>query len=220
MPSQQDLSPRSCSGGSWARRCRPAMVSASPWWHPCMTSSSRPASLRPLQKANVSSVREEGGGPTGRALSGLLTTQRSKELTGGHLHLHTQQLQVVGWAAPHPGAPLHCHFGHEAPSLPSLPEGEGRWECLPPIAVVQSPGSSQVSMVMVAGDPFTATNTPHEPPHKLPQWPPGYELQSSLRTSFHKIDTHTRAKDSLALHFKFAFKPFNPIFKCVQRRKN
>ena len=54
----KDRSPRSCRGGSWTRCCRPFMVSTSSWWNSCMTSSSRPASFSPLQKANVSSVRE------------------------------------------------------------------------------------------------------------------------------------------------------------------
>lgn len=57
-------SPRSCRGGSWTRCCRPFMVSISSWWNSCMTSSSRPASLSPRQKENVSSV---GGGEAQRA---------------------------------------------------------------------------------------------------------------------------------------------------------
>lgn len=40
------------------------------------------------------------------------------------------------------------------------------------MAVVQSPGSSQVSMVMVAGDPFTATKTEAgEPACRAPKCP-------------------------------------------------
>lgn len=35
----------SCRGGSCTRCCRPFMVSTSPWWNSCMTSSSRPASF-------------------------------------------------------------------------------------------------------------------------------------------------------------------------------
>lgn len=36
------------------------MVSTSSWWNSCMTSSSRPASFSPRQKANVSSEMEGG----------------------------------------------------------------------------------------------------------------------------------------------------------------
>ena len=75
---------------------------------------------------------------------------------------------------------------------PTSPRGEARsrWEPhpparspgrpVPPTAVVQSPGSSQVSMVMVAGAPFTATKTSlvslagDRPALHPPQYPPSY----------------------------------------------
>lgn len=166
VPGTQSLSPRSCRGGSWTRCCRPFMVSISSWWNSCMTSSSRPASLRPRQKENVSSVRGRGAQRAGRSNHGrLLAAGRSRAArrpgAGG------QRAQVCMGGAP----PPHWHFLREAPQAclqpaqghpahpaphPQAAQPEG---LVPPMAVVQSPGSSQVSMVMVAGDPFTATQT-------------------------------------------------------------
>lgn len=58
------------------------------------------------------------------------------------------------------------------------------------MAVLQSPGSSQVSMVMVAGDPFTATGTtvgeprgrapPSASPERQLRVCPGANLTSTL----------------------------------------
>lgn len=66
----------------------------------------------------------------------------------------TSSRRPSGAPAPLPGPP--CRPGshtatHEKPACLAGP--------IPAMAVVQSPGSSQVSMVMVAGDPFTATQT-------------------------------------------------------------
>ena len=83
---------------------------------------------------------------------------------------------------------------------PTSPPGKAssRWEPhpparspgrpAPPTAVVQSPGSSQVSMVMVAGAPFTATrmslvslagNRPALHPPQYPQGAPTPEITTN-----------------------------------------
>ena len=72
------------------------------------------------------------------------------------LHTGTSSRRPSGPPAPLPGLPCmrrrRPHTAtHQEPACPAGP--------VPAMAVVQSPGSSQVSMVMVAGDPFTATQT-------------------------------------------------------------
>lgn len=137
-----------------------------------MTSSSRPASLSPRQKANVSSARKGEVQTAGSPDPAHGRTQiwgqwyypselgNSSELSGqwtspagdtASKHTCCPQAQLPVWSRP-PWDPT--------PAAPRSPQEDP----VPPMVVVQSPESSQVSMVMVAGDPFTATKMEADEP--------------------------------------------------------
>lgn len=150
-----------------------------------MTSSSRPASLSPRQKANVSSGREGEAqraevrtGPHHRLLAtGGATTCRedTPALPLPPLSWPRQGLGSAGRRQPRSTDPPSTRTPPWAACLsqgprPRPPPRRSPQEGpAPPMAVLQSPGSSQVSMVMVAGDPFTATGmTVGEPRSRAP----------------------------------------------------
>lgn len=94
--------------------------------------------------------------------SRLLATGRRRELPRGlGASVHTVPDGGLGPGRSLPSAPALPPEGPSGrPARPApCPRGAPPEGPVPPMAVVQSPGSSQVSMVMVAGDPFTATQT-------------------------------------------------------------
>lgn len=146
-------SPRSCRGGSCTRCCRPLIVSSSSCWNSWMTSSSRPASFSPRQKANVSSVREAKGWAGGRVL--LLGVTFSEEGQGqpgrlprevGALGTHHLARKSNRWvtdvhfrvpratavrAQPKPGSDWTGGLPHRPPALTRNPQGYTSNSCCP-----------------------------------------------------------------------------------------